>query len=65
MSPERLWNLDASIRQRLLNRPRERGEDFNYVLTRYANERLLFRLAESTHRGHFILKGATLFDSLA
>ncbi len=57
MSPERPRNLAASVRQRLLNRARERREDFNYLLTRYANERLLFRLAESTHRDQFILKG--------
>ena len=62
MSPERPRNLAASVRQRLLNRVRERGEDFNYLLTRYANERLLFRLAESGHRDQFVLKGATLFE---
>lgn len=62
MSPGRPRNLAASVRQRLLNRARERHEDFNYLLTRYANERLLFRLAESAHRDQFILKGATLFE---
>ena len=62
MSPERPRNLAASVRQRLLNRARERREDFNYLLTRYANERLLFRLAESAHRDQFVLKGATLFE---
>ena len=62
MSPERPRNLAASVRQRLLNRARERHEDFNYLLTRHANERLLFRLAESTHRDQFVLKGATLFE---
>ncbi len=62
MSPERPRNLAASVRQRLLNLARERSEDFNYLLTRYANERLLFRLAESAHRDQFVLKGATLFE---
>ena len=62
MSPEGPRNLPASVRQRLLNRARERREDFNYLLTRYANERLLFRLAESAHRDQFVLKGATLFE---
>ena len=62
MSAERPRNLAASVRQRLLNRARQRGEDFNYLLTRYANERLLFRLAESGHRDQFVLKGATLFE---
>ena len=62
MSPEHPRNLAASVRQRLLNRARERREDFNYLLTRYANGRLLFRLAESAHRDQFVLKGATLFE---
>ena len=62
MSPERPRNLAASVRQRLLTRARERSEDFNYLLTRYANERLLFRLAESAHRDQFVLKRATLFE---
>lgn len=62
MSPERPRNLAASVRRRLLNRAREHREDFNYLLTRYANERLLFRLAESNHRDQFVLKGATLFE---
>lgn len=30
-------NLAASIRQRLLNRAKEKGEDFQLLLTRYAN----------------------------
>ena len=62
MSPERPRNLAASVRECLLNRARGRREDFNYLLTRYANERLLFRLAESAHRDQFVLKGATLFE---
>ena len=37
-------NVAASVRARLLNLAKERGEDFNYVLTRYALERLLVRL---------------------
>lgn len=34
-------DLAVSIRQRLLNRARERGEDFQLVLIQYATERLL------------------------
>lgn len=55
-------NLPASVRQRLLNLSRERGEDFNFLLTRYANERLLYRLANSPYRDQFVLKGAALFQ---
>ena len=55
-------NVPASVRQRLLNRARDRGEDFNFLLTRYANERLLYRLSESRYRNQFVLKGAVLFE---
>jgi predicted nucleotidyltransferase component of viral defense system len=54
-------NVPASVRQRLLNVARERGEDFQGVLTRYALERLLFRLSASPHGQEFVLKGAMLF----
>jgi predicted nucleotidyltransferase component of viral defense system len=40
---------------------RERSEDFQLLLTRYANERLLFRLATSPYASQFVLKGAALF----
>ena len=55
-------NIAASVRQRLLNRARDGGEDFNYLLTRYANERLLYRLGASGFREQFVLKGAVLFE---
>ena len=54
-------DIGASVRARLLHLARERGEDFQLVLTRYANERLLFRLASSRHAQRFVLKGAALF----
>ncbi len=56
-------NLSASIRQRLLNLSRERNEVFNLVLTRYALERFLYRLAQSGHAKEFVLKGAMLFTA--
>lgn len=49
------------IHQRLLNLSRERREDFNLVLTRYANERFLYRLAQSAYGDRFVLNGAMLF----
>jgi predicted nucleotidyltransferase component of viral defense system len=55
-------NIAASVRRRLLNRARERGTDYNLVLLRYLNERLLYRLSQSSHRDAFILKGAMAFD---
>lgn len=37
----------ASIRARLLNQARASGEEFERVLTRFAAERLLYRLGAS------------------
>jgi predicted nucleotidyltransferase component of viral defense system len=54
-------DIGASVRARLLRLARERGEDFQLVLTRYTNERLLYRLATSDHASKFVLKGAALF----
>jgi len=50
------------VRARLLNLAHARGEEFEYVLTRYANERLLYRLTRSRFRDQFVLKGAMLFE---
>lgn len=61
MKPSGPRNLGASVRQRLLNLAKERGEDFTFVLLRYGLERLLYRLGTSKHAGSFILKGAMLF----
>jgi hypothetical protein len=55
-------NIAASVRQRLLNLARERKEDFGLLLTKYALERLLFRISQSEHKMAFILKGALLFE---
>src|SRR5690554_2103689 len=55
-------NIAASVRARLLNRARETRQDFNLVLTRYALERLLYRLSISPYADQFLLKGALLFD---
>lgn len=58
----RVRDLAASVRQRLLNLAKSRGEDFQATLTRYGLERFLFRLASSSHREAFLLKGAMLFS---
>lgn len=55
-------NVAASVRARLLNRARDTKQDFNLVLTRYAIERLLYRISISPHADQFLLKGALLFD---
>ena len=50
-----------SIRQRLLNLARERGENFDYVLRQYVIQRLLYRLSQTDYQKQFLLKGAQLF----
>ncbi len=40
-------NLAASVRQRLMNLARTQKEDFRLILTRYALERLLYRLSQA------------------
>jgi len=55
-------NLAASIRDRLLNKARAEKLDFNLLLTRYALERMIYRLSVSAERDRFLLKGALLFD---
>jgi predicted nucleotidyltransferase component of viral defense system len=63
LKPVKSGNVAASARQRLLNIANSTGEDFGLVLTRYALERLLYRLSQSKHRDQFILKGALLFHA--
>lgn len=55
-----LRDVGASIRARLLDLSRERGQPFELLLTRFALERLLYRLSISAYRNRFVLKGAVL-----
>ena len=61
MNDKHVKNTAASVRDRLLALARERGEDFQLLLTQYGLERLLYRLSQSGYRDRFILKGAMLF----
>jgi hypothetical protein len=54
-------DLATSVRARLLNIAKAQSVDFNQVLVRFALERMLFRLGQSAHANHFVLKGALLF----
>jgi hypothetical protein len=54
-------NLAASIRDRLKQRAHAAHQDFNFTLTHYGLERLLYRMSVSTHANRFLLKGALLF----
>ena len=59
---KKVTNISASIRQRLLNLARTRNEDFGLLLTKYALERILYRISQSKYRTVFVLKGALLFE---
>lgn len=55
-----LKNIGTSVRTRLLRLAKQRNDDFQLVLLRFVNERLLYRLATSAHANRFVLKGAAL-----
>jgi hypothetical protein len=54
-------NLAESVRHRLLNLARARGEENQAVLIRYGVERFLYRLMQTPGGSRFVLKGALLF----
>ena len=54
-------DLAASVANRLLQHARRTGEDYQFILLRYALERLMYRLSQSSHAEDFILKGAMLY----
>lgn len=61
--PKKPRDVGASVRARLLTLARQKGQAFDLLLTRYANERLLHRLSLSPHRNRFVLKGAMLMTT--
>lgn len=61
MTAKTVKNLAASIRARLLAHAKQHGDEFGRVLTRYAIERLLFRLSQTDAADRYVLKGAMLF----
>ena len=61
MTKRPLKNVAASVRQRLLNVAKSRGEELQPILIRFALERLLYRLGKSPHQDVLVLKGAFLF----
>ena len=62
MVPKNVQDLATSVRARLLNIAKAEQTDFNAVLVRYALERFLYRLGQSAHAHHLVLKGAMLFN---
>jgi len=61
--PEPKRNMGASVRARLLKLAKERNQPNDLLLTRYALERLLYRLSTTKHRERFVLKGAVLMTT--
>lgn len=57
---EKIQNYGQSVRAKLLNIAREERQQYQLLLTRYLQERLLYRLSISRHRKHFLLKGGAL-----
>lgn len=54
-------NTAASVRAKLKNKAKEKGVEFQNLLVRFGNERLLYRLSRSAYEKSFLLKGAALF----
>ncbi len=61
MSSRMPADLAASVRQKLLNYSRKKKEDFNFVITRYSQERLLYRLSKSEFADDFVLRVGLCF----
>jgi hypothetical protein len=59
---EKKKNTAASVRAKLTNKARERGEELQNLLMRFAAERFLYRTSISKHKDKFLLKGAALFS---
>src|SRR5467141_2033927 len=60
---KQIRDIGASVRARLLALARHRNQQFDLVLTRYALERLLYRLSLTAYRARFVLKGAMLITT--
>ncbi|MDB5069010.1 MAG: hypothetical protein JWM87_121 [Candidatus Eremiobacteraeota bacterium] len=53
-----------AIKNRLLTIAQETGHPYNYVLERYTQERLLYRISRGPHAGRFLLKGGLLLTAI-
>ena len=61
MTAKVVKNPAASIRAKLLAHAKKQGDEYQRILTRYAIERLLFRLSRTEAVERYMLKGAMLF----
>jgi len=53
-------NFGKSVKTKLLNLMNSSGYKYMYLLARYFNERLLYRVSVSPYRENFLLKGGSL-----
>ena len=60
MSKEQNKNYGKSIRTKLLNVARKENVINQTILTRYFQERLLYRISQTHYRGNFYQKGGAL-----
>jgi hypothetical protein len=56
MPKQPIQDMGASVRSRLQNIARERGQPFELLLTRYVLKRPLYRLSTTKYRKRFVLK---------
>ena len=57
-------NYGKSVRARLINLINETSYKYMYLLARYFNERLLYRVSASQYKNNFLLKGGSLLYAL-
>lgn len=60
MSNETITNYGKSIRSKLLNISKKENVFHQTILTRYFQERLLYRMSQTRYRNNFYLKGGAL-----
>lgn len=60
MSKDTVKNYGKSIRSKLLNIAKEENIFYQTLLTRYFQERLLYRISQTRYRNNFYLKGGAL-----
>ena len=60
MSKDNITNYGKSIRSKLLNIAKQEDVFYQTILTRYFQERLLYRMSQTKYRSTFFLKGGAL-----
>lgn len=60
----KITNYGKSVREKLLNLKKTSGHEYMYLLARYFNERLLYRVSVSQFKDNFLLKGGSLLYAM-